>query len=71
MSASCKLCHGTKRIITVEFDKNGIDGKSWKEEPCYRCLACGEKFHAKVKVRYVRHQKYGGCTWGIGVREKA
>jgi len=34
----------------------------------YKCLACGIEFEAPVKVREVRHQKYGGCTWGIGVK---
>jgi hypothetical protein len=36
----------------------------------YKCLACGKEFDAPVKVELVRHQKYGGCTWGIGKKMK-
>lgn len=32
----------------------------------YKCLACGVEFEAPVKVANVRHNKYGGCQWGIG-----
>lgn len=34
----------------------------------YTCLACNTFFFATGKAPYVRHQKYGGCTWGIGKR---
>ena len=36
----------------------------------YKCLACGQKFTAPRKVTYVRHNKFGGCQWGIGKRLK-
>ena len=34
----------------------------------YRCLTCKKIFEAPVKAREIRHQKYGGCTWGIGIK---
>lgn len=32
----------------------------------YRCMACNMEFEAPEQDEYIRHEKYSGCTWGIG-----
>lgn len=34
----------------------------------YKCLACGNIFQANSNKEYIRHEKFGGCTWGVGSR---
>jgi DNA-directed RNA polymerase subunit RPC12/RpoP len=34
----------------------------------YKCMACNKEFETPYQNSYARHEKYGGCTWGIGVK---